>query len=233
MCGRYTLQQIDALKRLIESLTGESYDQFMARYNVAPTQRNPVVRTDHSGKRKLVQMRWGMAPLRPTGTKAEAVHFNARSEEVLAKPTFRTAARSRRCAVPADGFFEWKRCDEKHRQPHLISLRDRQPFCIAGLYDEATAAQPDAYALLTCGPNRLMADIHHRMPVILEGEGLARWLDPAPLNETEMSRLCVPFADNRMQAWPVGEFVNSARHDTHECVEPVAPFSSPQGAFDF
>ncbi|MDQ5979657.1 MAG: Abasic site processing protein [Verrucomicrobiota bacterium] len=233
MCGRYTLQQAEALKRLIESLTGQKYEELMARFNVAPTQRNPVVRADRTGGRSAGTMRWGLAPLRPTGGTTEAVHFNARSEEVLAKPTFRQAVQHRRCAVPADGFFEWKRINEQVRQPHLISLRERQPFFIAGICDEATALQPEAYALLTCGPNRLMADIHQRMPVILDGDRLERWLKPGPLSAGELASLCVPFDEKRMQAWPVGEVVNSARHDVPACVEPVAPFVDPQGAFGF
>ncbi|WP_164976226.1 SOS response-associated peptidase [Oleiharenicola lentus] len=233
MCGRYTFQQVEALKRLIESLTGETYDAFMARFNVAPTQRSPVVRPGAGGRPKMEHLPWGLGSIRKTAGAASPVHFNARSEDVLEKPTFREAVQRRRCVVPADGFFEWKRITERTRQPHLISLKERQPFFMAGICDEPTAERPAGYALLTCGPNRLMATIHHRMPVILDDPGVDRWLQPGPLTAGDVARLCVPLADSRMQAWPVGDIVNHALHDEPACVEPVAAFSDPQGSFGF
>ena len=97
----------------------------------------------------------------------------------------------------------------------------------------ATALRPETYALLTCGPNRLMAEIHDRMPVILDAPGLACWLQPGPIGPAEMSSICVPYDDAAMQAWPVSAIVNSARHEVPECVVRVAPHVDPQGSFGF
>ncbi len=229
MCGRYTLQQAEAIRRLIESLTGEPYDQFMARYNVAPTQVNPVVRSAPSGRPRCESWRWGMPP----AGNASGLHVNARSEDVLARPAFRDHVQRRRCVVPADGFYEWQRPDARTRVPHLFSLRERRPFFMAGIHDEGCRTGPANFVVLTCGPNRLMAGIHDRMPVILSDSALARWLEPGPLTAADIAALCVPPDDQAMQAWPVGEVVNHARNDSPECVVPVSPRVDPQGTFGF
>lgn len=233
MCGRYTFQHAEALRRLIESLTGETYEEFMTRYNVAPTQDNPVVVPDAAGRARRRTMRWGLIPASDPAEKPRLIHVNARSEEILGKRTFREAVHRRRCVVPADGYYEWKRPDARTKLPHLISLRDRRPFFMAGIFEEATALRPETFALLTCGPNRLMAEIHDRMPVILDAPGLARWLQPEPIGATEMSSICVPYDDAAMQAWPVSAVVNSARHEVPECVVQVPPHVDPQASFGF
>jgi len=233
MCGRYTFQHAEALRQLIESLTGESYEEYIARYNVAPTQDNPVVAPEPAGRPRRRTMRWGLVPASDPAAKPKLIHVNARSEEILGKRTFKEAVQLRRCVVPADGYYEWKRPDERTKLPYLISLHERRPFFIAGIYEEATALRPETYALLTCGPNRLMAEIHDRMPVILDAPGLARWLEPGPIGPAEMSSICVPYDDAAMQAWPVSAIVNSARHEVPECVAPVAPHMDPQGNFGF
>jgi putative SOS response-associated peptidase YedK len=233
MCGRYTFQDVEALRQLIERLTGEAYEEYISRYNVAPAQDNPVVALAGAGRPRRRTMRWGLVPAADPAAKPKLIHVNARSEEILAKRTFKEAVQLRRCVVPADGYYEWKRPDERTKLPHLISLRGRRPFFMAGIYEEATALRPETYALLTCGPNRLMAEIHDRMPVILDAPGLACWLRSGPVGAAELSSICVPYDDAAMQAWPVSAIVNSARHEVPECVVPVAPHVDPQGSFGF
>ena len=233
MCGRYTFQHTEALRQLIESLTGESYEDYVARYNVAPTQDNTVVAPDPAGRPRRRVMRWGLIPASDPAPKPRLIHVNARSEEMLGKRTFKAAVQERRCAVPADGYYEWKRPDQHTKLPHLISLQGRKPFFIAGLYEEATALRPETFALLTCGPNRLMAAIHDRMPVILDEAGLDRWLKPGPITAAEAASICVPYNDEAMQAWPVSATVNSARHEVPECVVQVPPHVDPQGLLGF
>ncbi len=229
MCGRYTLQQPEALRRLIESLTGGDSTSFPARYNVAPTQVNPVVRTTPNSRPRLESWRWGMV----SPGKASGLHVNARSEDVLVRPSFREHVQRRRCVVPADGYYEWQRPDSRTRWPHLISLLGRRPFFMAGIHDTGDVSGAANYVVLTCGPNRLMARIHDRMPVILHGTALVRWLEPGPLTAAEISSICVPHDDSSMQAWPVGEVVNAARNENPDCVVPVPPRVDPQGSFGF
>lgn len=233
MCGRYTFQHTEDLKRFIAEMAETHGEAFVARYNVAPTQDMPVVKPRGTGRPRLQVMRWGLIPAADPGPKPRMIHVNARSEEIVGKRTFKEAVQERRCAVPADGFYEWRRPDERTRLPHLISLRGRRPFFIAGVHEPATDLRPETYALLTCGPNRLMAAIHDRMPVILDGPGLARWLEPGPIDAATVAAICVPYADEAMQAWPVSRVVNSARHDVPECVVPVEPPVDPQGSFGF
>lgn len=221
MCGRYTIEKAEAMRRLLELMTGETVE-IGPRYNVAPAQDNPVVAHAAGEARPRVhRMRWGLVPFWEKNEKPKFAPINARSEEMMGKPTFRQSVQKRRCAVPADGFYEWRRPDERTKIPHLISLRDRAPFFIAGLYEDATAIRPETYALLTCAPNRLMEPIHDRMPVILTPETLARWLRPGPITPEEVASICVPYDASAMQEWAVSSVVNNARHDVPECVVPV------------
>ena len=120
--------------------------------------------------------------------------------------------------VLADGFFEWKRLDLKTKIPHFISLKYEEPFFIAGIYEAATDLHPETYALLTCGPNALMEGIHDRMPVILTEKGLERWLEPGAMEPEAVAEICVPYAPDKMVAWPVSTIVNSTKNDVPECV---------------
>lgn len=221
MCGRYTLENTEALRDLIASLTQEEYAELMTRYNVAPSQENPVVAADETGRPRLHKMRWGFVPYWDKSEKPKIAPINARSEEMMGKPTFKQAVQKRRCAVPADGFYEWKRPDEKTKIPHLIGLKGRKPFLIAGIYEAASETRPETYALLTCAPNQLMAKIHDRMPVILTESSLKRWLAPGAITPEEVAKVCVPFAAEHMAAIQVSAVVNSARNDVPECVLPV------------
>lgn len=221
MCGRYTFQHVESLRRLIESITGEAYAAPAARYNVAPSQENPIVAVGADGHLHGTTMRWGLVPYWDKSEKPKIAPINARSEEMLGKPMFKQAVQKRRGAIPADGYFEWQRPDERTKIPHFISLRERRPFFIAGIFEPATAARPATYALLTCTPNPLMAAIHDRMPVILPASAVGRWLGPGPLTPDDAASICVPYASGEMQAWAVSSVVNHARHDVPECIEPV------------
>ncbi len=222
MCGRYTFRHAEDLRRFIEELTGEAMDPPPARYNVAPAQENPVVRRGAADARPRLQaMRWGLVPPWDRSEKPRFAPINARAEEMLGKPAFRAAVQQRRCVVPADGYFEWQRPDERTKIPHYITRKDERPFFMAGIYEAATGTRPPTYALLTCAPNALLTRIHDRMPVILPPAAVAQWLTPGPLKPAEAAAICVPFDPAAMQAWPVSSVVNNARHDVPECVVPV------------
>jgi putative SOS response-associated peptidase YedK len=227
MCGRYNLKNAEALAALVASLTTER-PILKPRYNIAPSQINPVVKNGDSGRPDCVEMRWGFVPFWDQAEKPKFAPANARSEEMLGKPTFRQSVQQRRCAVPADGFYEWKRLNEKTRMPYHFALKGGGPFFIAGLYEAATATRPETYCLLTTGPNELMAPIHDRMPVILNVNTIQSWLEPGPMTPEKARSICQPYAAEQMEAWAVSPIVNSPKHDGPDC---VAPLSEPETLF--
>lgn len=234
MCGRYTIKDPVAMAALVSRLTGEPFEIVVARYNISPSQLNPVVKPGKDGKPRCVEMRWGLVPhwkKEPTSSDARA---NARSEDMFSRATFKEAVQQRRCAVGADGFYEWKRPDVRTRIPYHISLKNGATFFIAGLFEASDEARPETYALLTTGPNSVMQPIHDRMPVILREQDLQRWLKPGPISPEEAREICQPFEAAEMVAWPVSPLVNSAKNDEPACAQAVSepPFSS-QGLLPF
>lgn len=219
---------------LVSRLTGEAFARVLARYNISPSQLNPVVRPGKEGKPRCVEMRWGLVPHWKKNASSGDARANARSEDMFTRATFKDAVQHRRCAVIADGFYEWKRPDARTRIPYHICLKDDAPFFMAGLFEAATEGRPETYALLTTGPNSVMQPIHGRMPVILGELGLQRWLEPGPLSPEDAREICAPFDATKMVAWPVGPLVNSAKYDGPGCVQAVAePPLSSQGLLPF
>ena len=208
MCGRYTLRRTPGKIKGIDlgELPAEWRD--LQRYNVAPTQKMPVVRWP--GRPEATELSWG---IRAKWQKESARPLiNARSETAATKPTFRDAVARRRCLVPADGFFEWKR-DGKPAQPFFFHLESEAPFWFAGIWED------DAYLILTTRPNALLEPIHDRMPVILDETTAGRWLGDTPLEKEAFESLCSPYPADRMGSREVGRRVNNARYDGPECVE--------------
>ena len=218
MCGRYTLRDPVTVAELVARITGE-VAKINARYNVAPSQLNPVVRMTEGPH--LAEMRWGLVPIWDKSEKPKFAPINARSEEMTGKPTFRQSVQERRCVVPADGFYEWHKLDEKTKVPFYITMKDGTPFFIAGIYEKATETRPDTYALLTTGPNELMRGIHDRMPVILDESGAKRWLAPGKHTAEEVTAMCASYPADKMRACPVSTLVNAPRNDVPECVVPA------------
>jgi putative SOS response-associated peptidase YedK len=135
-------------------------------------------------------------------------------------PAFRQAAAARRCLVPANGFYEWQ-ARGRERLPFLFTLRGGEPFAFAGLWEPAGTAGPEAFCILTTVPNDLMAPIHDRMPVLLGGGALGRWLGDAPLGGAEMAGLTRPLDSARMECRRVSRFVSNSRHEGPECLGPA------------
>lgn len=227
MCGRYTIKDPVALAALISRLTGEPFELVAARYNVSPSQLNPVVRRGKKGQPEGTLMRWGLVPHWKKDATPGDARANARSEDMFSRATFKAAVQNRRCAVGADGFYEWKRLDERTKIPHHISLKGGAAFFIAGLFETADEARPETFALLTTGPNAVMAPIHDRMPVILRGDALQRWIEPGPISPEEARQICQPFAADEMEAWPVSQLVNSTKHDSPVCAQPALDPPAP------
>ena len=152
--------------------------------------------------------------------------INARSETAAEKPAFRDALKSRRCLIPADGFYEWKRGDGKKKQPFAIRLKDGSPFAFAGLWErwEAEDGRPvETCAILTTEANELVKPIHERMPVILRPEDYEAWLDPHVGRADLLQPLLIPFEAERLAIFPVSPWVNNARHEGPRCLERIEP----------
>ncbi len=221
MCGRYSLATPDAI--IAEAFELSEPPGLMPRYNIAPTQSVAVVRAGADGSLRLGPLRWGLVPswARDPGIGARLI--NARSETAADKPAFRSAFRSRRCLIVADGFYEWRR-GRGRTQPFHVRYRDARPFAFAGLWErwEKGDGPPlESCTILTCPPNSVVAPVHDRMPVILEPDMYRRWLDVIATGPEEATALLRPAADVDMEAFPVSTTVNSPANDSAACREPL------------
>ena len=222
MCGRFTLTADQDSFEDRFSFTGFDLG-WVPSFNIAPTQEVLTVTNDGSENRPEL-MRWGLVPSWAKDPKIGNRMINARSETLTEKPSFRTAFERRRCLIPADGFYEWKR-EGKAKKPMLITANPGGLFAFAGLWE--TWKQPDDCWLLTCAiittsANEFMTSIHDRMPVILPRESEALWLDPEEQDTAMLSELLLPYDSGRMEAYEVSTLVNSPRNNFPEVIEPVA-----------
>ncbi len=188
------------------------------RYNGAPTQTLPIVlRGPETGKRRLVTLRWGLIPAWAKDAKIGYSTINAMAETVAIKPAFRDAFKSRRCLVPADGFYEWKQLDAKTKQPYRIAMVDGSLMAFAGLWeqwnDPASGETLRTFTVITGEPNALCAPIHNRMPVILDAADWQTWLGEVPATPDELRALLCPYPAERMEAHPIGPEIGNVKND--------------------
>lgn len=223
MCGRFTLT-ITIEELLAYYLLDGPTDFFhMPRYNIAPTQH--VAAVIHDGtKNRIGLLRWGLVPAWAKDDSGGSKLINARAETLSGKVSFRALLHRRRCVIPADGFFEWQKMPDGTKQPMRIVLNDRKLFSFAGLYDIWSG--PDGRRVATCTivttePNRLMAGIHHRMPVILQRDDEALWLDRNDSDTNKLQSLLRPYPDDRMTAYAVSSVVGKSSEDSEACIRPI------------
>ena len=223
MCGRYRLSR---RKQLIEEYFDSAPwdDDWNPRYNIAPTQPVPVIRQHPKEPvRQLSLMRWGLIPSWAKDGAGAASMINARSETAGTKPAFRDALKSRRCLIPADGFYEWLRTAEP-RQPYCFEVNDGEMFAFAGLWEgwKNTEGQwIKTCSILTTIPNAVISPVHDRMPVILDPDSYDLWLDPGVQDLGEISQLLTPYDANAMSSYPVSTRINHVANDDEECSRPV------------
>jgi putative SOS response-associated peptidase YedK len=199
-----------------------------ARYNVAPTDPVTAVVTNREGARRIGTLSWGLVPSWSDGPSSRRL-VNLRSETLARRPGFRRTLEGRRCVIPADGFYEWRKAAEgRPKQPFLIRHRTGRPLALAGLWDVWRAKSPEGPSeplrtctVLTTEPNRLVAGLHDRMPVILPPDALDLWLDPAVTDVDLLAALLRPCRPELLEAFAVGTAVNSVRNDGPSLVEPV------------
>lgn len=225
MCGRFTLTVDPAeLQDAFPQFTFP--EKYAPRYNISPTQ--PILGIPNDGKSTAGFFAWGLIPSWAKDPSIGSRLINARSETLAEKPSFRSAFKYHRCLILADGFYEWKsEPGTKAKVPYFIRLKSGKPFAFAGLWD--TWQGPDGGAvnsatIITTAPNRLMAPIHNRMPVILPSDAYAQWLDPAARTAESLQHLLASYPADKMTAHPVSTLVNSPANDRAECIVPVNDF---------
>jgi putative SOS response-associated peptidase YedK len=223
MCGRYRLSR---RKQLVEEYfeSVSSGEDWNPRYNIAPTQPVPVIRQNPKEPvRQLSLMKWGLIPSWAKDASGAARMINARSETASTKPAFRDALKSRRCLIPADGFYEWMR-DGKTKQPYCFEVNEGELFAFAGIWDrwkDPSGGWIKTCSILTTIPNAGTSAVHDRMPVILEPDSYDLWLDPGMRDVGVASELLKPCDARLMRYFPISTRINRVANDDEECSRPV------------
>lgn len=222
MCGRSSLAADDAtLADHLATVGVREKVEWRPRWNIAPTQEQLVVAV-RDGERRAAATRWGLVPAWAKDVDIGNSLINCRSETITEKAAFRDAFRKRRALIVVDGFYAWRVNADGSKSPMRIQRRDRAPFAFAGLWEAWTRgdAPLTTCSIVTTTPNTLMEPIHHRMPVILDGDARETWLaaDAAP---DELRQLFAPGDDDAYEAFEVSQMVNSPRNDRPECAERV------------
>lgn len=230
MCGRYTLTKKD-FRDLARELDATFDDaviaQYRPRYNVAPTDQSWIVREKRE-QRQLMPAGWGLVNSWAPDAKGAFKQINARSESALTRPAFRDAFESRRCVVPADGFFEWTG-PKDNRQPVWFHAPDEGLLLFAGLHESWRNPQDGewrrTFTILTTSANDIVAPVHDRMPVILPRDVVADWLHVPATNPAEYAKgvtdLLQPAAAGVLIVTEVSKRVNSVANDDPACLAPA------------
>jgi putative SOS response-associated peptidase YedK len=214
MCGRYRLSR---RKQVIEEYFDCVSDEpdWAPRYNIAPTQPVVVIRqTPKEPVRELSLHRWGLIPSWAKDSSA-AKMINARSETASTKPAFRDALKSRRCLIPADGFYEWMRKGNA-KQPYCFEVGEGELFAFAGIWDRWKSSSGDTVetcSILTTTPNAVTSAVHDRMPVILDPDGYDLRLDLGMRDVDTASELLKPYDARLMRCYPVSARINHVAND--------------------
>src|SRR3984957_7991232 len=225
MCGRYRVpKRKQVVKEHFDAVSGEGEEDWIPRYNVAPTQSVPVIRQHPKEPvRQLSMMRWGLIPSWAKNASDSARKINARSETATTTPAFRDPMKSRRCLIPADGFYEWQKTTAA-KQPFCFEIKDGELFAFAGLWDrwkDPSGQWVKSCSILTTTPNAVTSAVHDRMPVILDRGDYDLWLDPGMTKVEAVSEMLKPYDARTMRSYPVSSRVNHVANDDAECSLPV------------
>ena len=222
MCGRFTLT--DPNPRRLASrfdLDGSFEIDERPRFNIAPTDPVIAIRRSETAKNQAGRLRWGLLPGYWADKPGQRPLINARVETVDEQPAFRDSFEKRRCLIPADGFYEWRR-DPEGKRPIWFSPPERDLFAFAGIWARLQRDEDEVVtscALITCAPNETVRPVHDRMPVVLDPDVEGTWLDPDADTET-LLEILRPAPDDRLEPREVGDFVNDVREDGPHLLEP-------------
>ena len=241
MCGRYAAsRKPEDLVLEFEAVPAEGQPPLAADYNVAPTkdvyvvrhakERDAEGRPTGGGHRELRTVRWGLVPSWAKDVSVGNRMLNARVESLTEKPAFRTAARSRRCLVPADGWYEWaKRLDSPTKQPYFITPEDGSVLAFAGLWEVWGQGEDRLYSctVVTAPAVGALTEIHERMPLVLPRDRWAEWLDPAREDVAELVEPTPLEVVERLELRPVSTAVNNVRSNGRELTARAESVAEP------
>lgn len=196
---------------------------FKPRYNIAPTQLVPVI-TSESPK-GFSFFYWGITPDFGQNKPVSQKLINAKAETIHEKISFKSSFQKRRCLIPADGFFEWKKLGKKTKIPYRFTLRNEETFSFAGIWEEYETVSGESqhtFLIITTKPNELVEEVHDRMPVILSREQEKKWLD-SYTSETELQSMLQPFPVELMVSYTVSPLVNSVQNDSPGILRRTSP----------
>ncbi len=219
MCGRFQLSVKG--KHISERFNVEVFDEmYKPSFNCAPGQNLPVITNTEPGK--LSFFKWGLVPFWAKDPKIGNKLINTRAETILEKPSFKAAFTRRRCLVPANGFFEWKKGTKK--LPFRVLSKNGDLFAMAGLWETWKDEENNmlhTFSIITTQPNELMTPIHNRMPVILNREQEMVWLKST--NTDDLMSLLAPFQSDEMEVYPISDLINSPFNNSQSVISKVKP----------
>jgi putative SOS response-associated peptidase YedK len=175
-------------------------------------------------------MQWGLIPHWAADPSIGNRMINARAETLTELPSFKNIVDRRRCIIPADGFYEWRK-EGRRKVPMWVHLKTKEPFALAGLWDvwrKPDGKRVESFTIITTEPNELVRPVHNRMPVILRPEDEEQWLDASRTPFGKAKSLLKPYPDELMDAHDVSPIVNSAKHDGPECIQPLSEEDVPR-----
>lgn len=223
MCGRVTLElDLEIVREILKTefnVEEEHIHDFRPSYNIAPSD-SLVVMLKKGKDLRAGTIKWGLLPSWASEEKLPKAMINARSETVHEKPTFKEAYYNRRCIIFATGFYEWERSGDK--QPYRFIPRQGELLAFAGIWNRVILNREKQFncAILTSKANDQMARVHHRIPVMLDKEGIDTWLDPN--SSHEMRQSLFDMSEYQLKMYPVSKLVNSIAHDGPDLIEPLS-----------
>jgi len=235
MCGRFSLSS-ETYEIIKDFVGGPDSRPVPSRFNIAPMQPIAVIRLKGSDQdqtlipdqvlpdKEIALMHWGLVPAWAKEMPTNRPMINARSETIAVKPSFRAPFRRRKCLVPADGFYEWKRGGVSP-VPHYCCLPEGKPFVFAGIWEIWMGPHGEDWletvSLVTKAATPLMKPVHHRSPVIIDPEDYDLWLRPTDPPDPEIFQKLTTRTDDELKIYQVSSHVNNARHDGEECIRPA------------
>jgi putative SOS response-associated peptidase YedK len=226
MCGRVKLEgDFSQLKTMFKIPDDYPAPNYAASWNVAPTDSLPIVRYNaNEAHRALDLMRWGLVPYWAKNLKVGVSAINAMAETIDTKSMFRQAFDRRRCLVPIEAFYEWKKLGPKEKQPYAIALAGGGFMTLVGLWENWKSPGGEwvrSFTIITTTPSELCGQIHDRMPVILPPAAWSTWLGEEVAEPEQLKALPAPYPADDMTMWPVSTRVGNVRNNDPSLIEPI------------
>ncbi len=216
MCGRINIYDHSGIQELTDQVSVPVWPDFTPRYNIAPSE-NIHGLILQNGCLQMQQLKWGLIPTWAKPGQFSSPLFNARAETIHQKASFKKLIKKQRVAVPINGFYEWKRVG-KSRSAFFIKATEAKAFFLAGIYQHLASGQSQC-SLITTNANKMMSEIHSRMPAIIQAPDIERWLTDDTMDS--VNELLLPVVNKMLTAHRVSEYVNNARNQGKRCIQPL------------